>query len=270
MASRRLFDGAQAELGILPIVATASGATALVGASSLTFTTTADLAGSGGAGANIQGASTLTFSTAGVALGGGLIQAGSALTFTTSGGLTGSGGAGADLSGVTSLTFATTGTAITSAQISGATTLIFLPDAALSGGAARIEGQATLTFSSSAVLLGDAPPESNVIRGHFWEPHPKRRSRSDIDAEERRKLRRIIERAFADDETPEAATVVEIAAPVTAKSSAGHIKIDWDGIGVALADLRKAAAAYTAMEAERRAREADEEEDEVMMLLLVA
>jgi hypothetical protein len=252
--AKQAVGGAGAIAGVTSVTFTTTAnvttQAAIAGASSLTFTTTADLAGSGGAGANIQGATTLTF--------------------TTSGGLTGSGGVGADLSGVTSLTFATTGTVITSAQISGATTLIFLPDAALSGGAARIEGQATLTFSSSAVLLGDAPPESNVIRGHFWEPHPKRRSRSDIDAEERRKLRRIIERAFADDETPEAATVVEIAAPVTAKSSAGHIKIDWDGIGVALADLRKAAAAYTAMEAERRAREADEEEDEVMMLLLVA
>jgi hypothetical protein len=116
----------------------------------------------------------------------------------------------------------------------------------------------------------EAPPVSGVVGGHFYEPHPKRRNRADIDADERRKLRRIIERAFADDETPEAATVVEIAAPITATSSAGHIKIDWDGIGLALAELRKAAAAYTAMEAERRAREEDEEEDELMMLLLVA
>jgi hypothetical protein len=124
-------------------------------------------------------------------------------------------------------------------------------------------------------VLGRSSEEPPVVvpaqvGGHFYEPHPKRRNRADIDADERRKLRRIIERAFADDETPEAATVVEIAAPITATSSAGHIKIDWDGIGLALAELRKAAAAYTAMEAERRAREADDEEDEIMMLLLVA
>lgn len=127
-----------------------------------------------------------------------------------------------------------------------------------------------ITLWLASGILGkkaDAPPQQ-AIGGHFYEPQRNRRSRADIDAEERRKLRRIIERAFADD-APEAATVVEIAAPITAKSTAGHIKIDWDGIGLALAELRKAAAAYTAMEAERRARE-DEEEDEMMMLLLVA
>lgn len=261
----------RAASGSAPGAATATGAGSAIAAATGSSAGSATVSGSTGAGGSIASTSGASAGLAIVSGAGGALHAASGSapgTAIVSG--SGSAIAGADLSGVTSLTFATTGTVITSAEISGATTLIFLPDAALSGGGAEIEGQATLTFSPSAVLLGDAPPDNNVIRGHFWEPHPKRRSRSDIDAEERRKLRRIIERAFADDETPEAATVVEIAAPVTAKSSAGHIKIDWDGIGVAIAELRKAAAAYTAMEAERRAREADEDEDEVMMLLLVA
>ena len=111
MASRRLFDGAQIELGLLPIEAALAPGGAISGAATLTFTPAGTLTGSGGAGANIEGASTLTFTPSATAFGGGVISATALVTFTTAGNLTGSGSASGDISGTTSLTFTATATA---------------------------------------------------------------------------------------------------------------------------------------------------------------
>jgi hypothetical protein len=234
----------------------------LIGASALAFAATADLTGSGSAGA-LEGASTLTFATAGVAFGGGLIDAASALTFTASGDLSGS-SAGADLVGATSLTFATTGTAVTSAEISGATTLIFLLDAALSGGGAEIEGQASLTFSLSGSIgtaVTDPPP---VVRGSYHITDGRgRKRRENHEREEREEVRRIIRQAFKQVEEGDGASLEEAKAVVSVVKAKAPAAPDLSNVVLAMSAVRKAVEAY------ERALE-DEEEDEMLMILMAA
>jgi hypothetical protein len=57
---------------------------ALTGAAPLTFTTSADLTGSGGAGANIEGATSLTFALSGALAGASSVAGATSLTFTAS------------------------------------------------------------------------------------------------------------------------------------------------------------------------------------------
>ena len=206
MATRRLFDGAQIELGLLPIVgATASGA--------------------------LVGAATLTFTPAGALVGDGPLIGASTLSFTTAADLTGSGGVGGDLVGATSLTFTTTGTAITAAEISGATTLTFLPSATLSGGGAEIAGQTTLTFSVAgsldieAIALpaggDDAPARTEDIRRVA--KREKRRQR--LEDERAARFRQALQAAYE-------------AAEGLAETEAPTARVD---VQEALADARKAA-----------------------------
>jgi spore coat protein U-like protein len=225
MASRRLFDGAQIELALLPIEVAAGSAISgqttltftpagellgdgvLIGATTLTFTTLADLTGSGSAG-DIDGTTTLIFTPSATAFGDAVIEAASTVTFTTAGDLTGSGASG-DISGATSLTFA----------LSGAL-----------AGETIVSGAASLTFTASATVTpevgqqtggDDAPARTEDIRRIA--KREKRRQR--LEDERERRFRQALQAAYE-------------AAEGLAETEAPSARVD---VQEALADARKAA-----------------------------
>jgi spore coat protein U-like protein len=119
MASRRLFDGAQIELGLLPIEAPASGT--ISGSSSLTFASSGTLTGS--AASDIAGSSSLSFASSGTLAANVQVAGSSSITFALSGTLTGA--AASDIAGSSSLTFTPSGALAARVNIFGATALVF-------------------------------------------------------------------------------------------------------------------------------------------------
>jgi hypothetical protein len=135
----RLFDGAQVELGRLPLVAAAAGG-AISGATTLTFAASGTLTGKGA----LAGASTLTFAPSGAVIGRAALSGASTLTFSPTATLAGMG----SLSGSTTLTFTPTGTlgSVGGGAMSGATTLTFAASGTLTGKGA-LSGSTSITFT---------------------------------------------------------------------------------------------------------------------------
>lgn len=124
---------------------TSKGAGALGGSSSLAFTTSSTLKGTGA----VIGSSSLVFAPSGTILG--LIPAvgSSSLTFSPSGTIKGSGA----LVASSSLTFAPSGTMIGAGVLAGTSTLTFISSSTLLGDGV-LAGSSALAFSPTGILTG--------------------------------------------------------------------------------------------------------------------
>jgi hypothetical protein len=105
-------------------------------------------AGAGGSGA-LTGATTVTFSPAGVLTGAGALTGAATVTFSPTALIRGN----APITGATTVTFSPSATLLGIGALTGASTATFSPTATLTG-AGALEGGTTLTFSPTAELVG--------------------------------------------------------------------------------------------------------------------